>query len=286
LRASPLFAFGFTIVTISLILTAVGPSIVPYDPERAFPNEASLPPPKLTEIPGLFIASIRGDLDQPVHWFGTDPAGMDVFSRVLAAPRTDVSIGLSATALSLILGTFLGLLAGFYKSWFSEVLMRISDVSQAFPVFIMAMILVALAGRNTNNIVFALMLVYTPIYIRLTRSAVISLRDLPFVESARATGNKEFTIATKHVLPNSLTPSLIQASVNVGWAILLTSGLSFVGAGVRPPTPEWGSMIAIGANTIILGEWWPSVFPGIAISICVFGFAVLGNALDEAYGSG
>ena len=285
LQSDLLFAFGFTIVVISLVLTAIGSRIVPYDPERAEPADASVPPPKLADVPALAISSLAGKLDKPVHWFGTDPAGLDVFSRVLSAPRTDVSIGLIATVISLVAGTLLGLLAGYYQSWWSELLMRISDVSQAFPVFILAMILVALAGRNTNNIILALVVVYTPIYIRLTRSAVLGIRNSPFVESARAVGNREIVIALKHVLPNCLTPSMIQASVNVGWAILLTSGLSFVGAGVRPPTPEWGSMIAIGANTIILGEWWPSVFPGLAISIVVFGYAVVGNALDKAYGS-
>jgi peptide/nickel transport system permease protein len=153
-------------------------------------------------------------------------------------------------------------------------------------VFISAMILVALAGRATGNIVLALVLLYTPIYIRLTRSEVLSQRMRGFVEAARAMGNGELSIALRHVLPNSLAPALIQASVTVGFAVLLTAGLSFVGAGVRPPTPEWGLMISTGANQMVLGEWWPSVFPGIAISLTVFGFAVLGNRLEEEYGRG
>jgi peptide/nickel transport system permease protein len=281
---TPLFAFGLFVVIITLFLTVFGPQIVPYNPERANGLETHLPPPSLKEVPSLILSSLRGEQTKPVHWFGTDSAGLDIFSRVLVAPRTDVRIGLIATIFSLLLGTFLGLLAGYYKNWASELLMRVSDVSQAFPVFILAMVLVALGGRNTNNIILALVVVYTPVYIRLTRSASISIRNLPFVESARAMGNKEFVIALKHVLPNALTPSLVQASINVGWAILLTAGLSFVGAGVRPPTPEWGSMISLGAGLIILGEWWPSVFPGIAISIAVFGYAIIGNTLDETYG--
>ena len=161
--------------------------------------------------------------------------------------------------------------------------MRVSDVLQSFPVFISAMILVALAGRSTVNIVIALALLYTPIYIRLTRSEVLSQRVRGYVEAARALGNPELVVAFRHVLPNSLAPALIQSSVTIGFAILLTAGLSFVGAGVRPPAPEWGLMISSGANQIILGEWWPSVFPGIAISLTVFGFAVLGNALERRY---
>jgi peptide/nickel transport system permease protein len=285
LRRDPLFAFALLVVILSLILTAVGPAIAPCDPECSYAGKASVPPPKLTEMPRLLAASLRGDLEEPVHWFGTDAYGLDVFSRVIAAPRTDIRISLTATLVSLAAGTLLGLLAGYYRSWASELLMRVSDVSQSFPMFILGMVLVALAGRNVNNIVIAIIAVYGPVFIRLTRSQALSLRDLPFVEAARAMGNPEIVIALKHVLPNALTPSLVQSSNTLGRAILLTSGLSFLGAGVRPPTPEWGSMIAIGANQIILGEWWPSVFPGLAISVVVFGYAVVGNRLEEAYGA-
>jgi peptide/nickel transport system permease protein len=225
-----------------------------------------------------------GNLEKPVHWFGTDSTGLDVFSRVLAAPRTDIVIALAATALSVILGTLLGLLAGFYRNRLTGTLMRTSDVVQSFPVFILAMMLVALAGRNAINIVLTLAVLYVPIYIRLTRAQVLSQRERAYVEAARAMGNREIMIAGKHVLSNSLAPSLIQSSVTIGWAILLTAGLSFVGAGVRPPTPEWGGMIATGAPTLILGEWWPSIFPGIAISLTVFGYAIIGNLLENKYG--
>jgi peptide/nickel transport system permease protein len=146
------------------------------------------------------------------------------------------------------------------------------------------MILVVLTGRSLLNIVLALAVLFTPIFLRLTRSQVVTQRSRTYVEAARAVGHREIVIALKHVLRNSMSPSLIQASVTVGWAILLTAGLSFVGAGVRPPTPEWGGMIATGASLIVLGEWWPSVFPGIAISLTVFGYAVLGNLLEERYG--
>jgi peptide/nickel transport system permease protein len=226
---------------------------------------------------------VTGQLETPPHWFGTDATGFDVFSRVIAAPRVDLTIALLANGLSLVLGVFLGLVAGYFRNVLTEGLMRVSDVLQSFPVFISAMILVALAGRSTVNIVIALALLYTPIYIRLTRSEVLSQRVRGYVEAARALGNTELTIAVRHVLPNSLAPALIQSSVTIGFAILLTAGLSFVGAGVRPPAPEWGLMISTGANQIILGEWWPSVFPGIAISLTVFGFAVLGNTLERRY---
>jgi peptide/nickel transport system permease protein len=280
-----LFTFGVAIVTVVCILAVIGPYIGPYDPTLTTPRVA-YPPPGLFEIPGTFIAWVGGTLEYPPHWMGTDASGYDIFSRVIAAPRTDLAIALAANALSLILGVFFGLIAGYYRNWGTEFMMRVSDVMQSFPVFISAMVLVALAGRSTTNIVIALAFVYVPIYIRLTRAEVLSQKSRGFVEAARALGQPELTIALRHVLPNSMTPALIQSSVTIGFAILLTAGLSFVGAGVRPPTPEWGLMISTGANQIILGEWWPSVFPGIAISLTVFGFAVLGNALERRYEEG
>jgi len=284
-RADWLMRIGVSIVTLVIFLAIFGPYIGPYDPTRTTIRIA-VPPPGFTEMPRLFWAWIDGTLDHPPHWMGTDANGYDIFSRVIAAPRTDLKIALLANILSLIAGIFFGLVAGYWRNWSTELLIRVSDVLQSFPVFIMAMVLVALAGRSATNIIIALAFVYTPIYLRLTRAEVLSQTSRGFVEAARAMGNSELSIAMRHVLPNSLTPALIQSSVTIGFAILLTAGLSFVGAGVRPPTPEWGLMISTGANQIVLGEWWPSVFPGLAISLTVFGFAVLGNALERRYERG
>jgi len=284
-KADWLFRIGVLIVSTVTVLAVIGPYIGPYDPTLTTPR-VSNPPPGLLHVPGLLSGWIGGTLDHPPHWMGTDANGFDIFSRMIAAPRTDLVIALAANGVSLVLGVFLGLIAGYFRNFATEFLMRVSDVMQSFPVFISAMVLVALAGRSTGNIVIALAFVYTPIYIRLTRAEVLSQSARGYVEAARALGNSEFSIAMRHVLPNSLTPALIQSSVTIGFAILLTAGLSFVGAGVRPPTPEWGLMISTGSNQIILGEWWPSVFPGIAISLTVFGFAILGNALERRYEEG
>jgi len=281
-RIDWLFWVGVVIVATVTFLAAFGPLIAPYDPTLAT-GRVSVAPPPLGQWPALAWQNLTGQLERPPHWFGTDATGFDIFSRVISAPRVDLTIALAANTLSLLLGVFFGLLAGYFRNIFTETLMRVSDVLQSFPVFISAMILVALAGRSTVNIVIALALLYTPIYIRLTRTEVMSQKVRGYVEAARAMGNSEFVVAMRHVLPNSLAPALIQSSVTIGFAILLTAGLSFVGAGVRPPLPEWGLMISTGANQIILGEWWPSVFPGIAISITVFGFAVLGNTLERRY---
>jgi len=276
LRAYPTLVIGLVLVTLAVLLAVLSPYIVPYAPNTATPD-VEMAPPRLTQIPHLLMQGA------PVHWFGTDAAGLDVFSRVLTAPRTDLIIAISANLLSMFAGTLIGLLCGFYRGWLSELVMRISDLVQSFPILISGMILVTLAGRNAGNIILALGLLYTPIYVRLARVEVLSQRSRGYVEASRALGMREIVIAARHVLPNSLAPSLIQASVMVGFGILTTAGLSFVGAGVRPPTPEWGLMIAGGVDDMIQGQWWPSVFPGVAISLTVFGFAALGNGLERLY---
>ena len=280
-KEEKLFAFGTIILFLSIFLAIFGPMISPYDPGAATGN-VSVPPPPIWEWPALFVKTVFQGAEPP-HWFGTDNSGLDVFSRTISAPRTDMVIALLAALSSMVLGTVLGLIAGFYKNVATEILMRISDLLQAFPVFITAMILVALSGRNEFNIILALCLVYTPIFIRLTRAEVLGQISRGYVEAAKAVGNPQWKVAFKHVLPNSIVPSLIQLSTTVGFAVLLTSGLSFVGAGVRPPTPEWGLMISLGAPQIILGEWWQSIFPGIAISLTIFGYAAVGHGLEEDY---
>lgn len=278
-----MLTIGAALVAVSIVLMIVGPWLVPFDPQ-AVVGSPSIPPPALRDVPGLLRRLLTAGGPAHVHWFGTDASGFDIFSRVLAAPRTDVAIALSATLASFIIGVSLGLVAGYFRNPMVELLMRVSDLVQSFPVFISGMILVALAGRNVSNIVIALALLYTPIYLRLTRAEVMSQRSRSYVEAARALGNRESVVAFRHVLPNALAPAIIQSSVTIGFAILMTAGLSFVGAGVRPPTPEWGLMIAQGANDIVQGEWWPSLFPGLAISLTVFGYAAFGNGLERLYG--
>jgi peptide/nickel transport system permease protein len=256
-RVNPIFAIGLVLVVIFVFLSLVGPLLAPYNPTSASPET-------------LLAPSGR-------HWFGTDAAGLDVFSRVIAAPQVDVSIALVATIVSLVVGTLFGLFASFMRSRVGEWLMRLSDLVQAFPLFILAMIYVTMAGRSPINIITVVGVLNAPIYVRLIRSQVLTLRDMPFVDAARADGDREVSIALRHVLPNALSPAWAQASITLGWSIILTAGLSFIGAGIRPPTPEWGSMIASGANGIVIGEWWMSVFPGVVMSLAVFGFASVGE---------
>jgi peptide/nickel transport system permease protein len=259
LRTSWLFRVGLALVVVACVLAVIGPWIAPYPVETAT-ADTNLPPSR-------------------EYWFGTDPSGFDVFSRVIAAPRVDVAIALAATAFSLIIGAAVGLAVSFFRGWFGEVTMRIVDMIQSFPLFVLAIIIVVMAGRSVWNVIIVVALLNIPIYIRLVRAEVLAIRERTFVEAARAGGSSELSIACRDVLPNAMSPALAQAPITVGFAILTTAGLSFIGAGVRPPTPEWGAMIAAGTGQIIVGQWWTSFFPGVAISLTVFGFAVVGEAL-------
>jgi peptide/nickel transport system permease protein len=268
-RLSPLEVFALALFFAILFLAAFGPMIAP-DPTKTADTTQR-----------LFAPS-------GAHWFGTDENGMDIFSRILASPRMDVVIALVATAISVAIGAPLGVVAGFFEgsrrraaSIVGETILRLLDVIQAFPVFIFAMVLVAIRGASTVNIVAAVAFVNMPVFLRLVRSEVLSLRERPYAEAARAVGNSDLQIGFKHLLPNALPPIVVQISVTVGFAILLTAGLSFVGAGIAPPTPELGSMISTGAKYMITGQWWPSLFPGIALGLIVFTFGVVGETLGR-----
>ena len=216
-----------------------------------------------------------------VHWFGTDDVGMDVFSRVIAAPRVDLGIALSATILALTIGTTIGGIAGYFRTWWSELIMRISDLIQSFPVFILAMVLVTITGQEIWIVVVVIAFVNIPLYVRMIRAELLSLRERTFVEAATVIGVPAWRIIFRHLIPNVIGTIINQATITMGVAMLLTAGLSFVGAGVRVPTPEWGVMIATGASSIVTGQWWPSVFPGVALSLSVFGFALFGDGVSR-----
>ena len=184
-------------------------------------------------------------------------------------------------------GVLLGVVSGFYAGArgiprvASEAIMRGADILQAFPVFIFALALVGFRGPGTENVIVALAFLNIPYFLRVTRGAVFQVRERPFIEAARCAGNKEARIAFVHVMPNALGPALANVSPGIGFAILLTAALSFVGAGVPKPTPEWGSMISIGAPNMMTGQWWTALFPGLALGITVLGYALVGDGIRD-----
>ncbi|MBP0617742.1 ABC transporter permease [Jiella mangrovi] len=266
-RLRPGFAVGYVIIAVVLLLTVFAGVISPYDPVRADPA-AYLEPPSAA------------------HWMGTDNTGMDIATRIIYAPRIDLVIALLGTMTSALIGTPLGALVGYYEgrrrhqALLASAVMRVADVLQAFPVFVFAICLVAVFGQSIASIVAAIAFVSIPIYLRLMRTQVLTLRGMRFVEAAYVAGASDITILRRHVIPNAIAPVLSQLSVNIGWSILITACLSFVGAGVEAPTPEWGSMIAAGFQNVMTGQWWPSVFPGLALGLTVFGFALIGASIE------
>lgn len=261
IRHSPVFAVGIVIVLVAIALAIVGPVIAPYDPVKSTAAFNAAP-------------SFH-------HLMGTDNTGLDVFSRVLAAPRIDVLVALASALISLGIGSLIGLGSSFGRGPLGAAVMRIADVVQSLPLFVLAMMLVVTSGQSLLGLLAVIAFLNVPVYIRLMRGQVLAIRERSYVEAARAAGVRESLVAIRHVYPNAISPCLVQASITMGWAIILTAGLSFVGAGVRPPTPEWGSMIAIGANQLEFGAWWSSVFPGAAMALTVFGFAAVGEGLGD-----
>jgi peptide/nickel transport system permease protein len=259
-RERPSATFGLFIVSTSLLLMFFGDALAPYDPELATPD--FLEPPSAG------------------HWLGTDRSGLDIFSRLISAPRIDLTIGIIATTIAALIGVPFGVISGYIHGWVGSTIARAFDILQCLPPFIVAMCLVAFSGQSVTNVIIVLALLNSPIFVRLVRSKTYSAMQRMFVESAVCLGNSRWRIIFRHLLPNCLEPVLVQFPVNVGWAILMTSGLSFIGAGIRPPAPEWGAMIAIGAPLLITGQWWVALFPGMAIGMCVLGLALLGSALE------
>ena len=267
-RRRPAFLFGLLVVVVTILLAVSGPLVAPYNPELALPGEGLQPPSWL-------------------HWMGTDVSGMDIFSRVISAPRIDLTIALISSLIAFVAGVILGVISGYFAGsrgpgrFLSEAIMRGADILQAFPIFIFALALVGFRGPGIVNVIAALAFLNIPYFLRVTRGAVFQVRERPFIEAARCAGNSELRIAFVHVLPNALGPALANISPGIGFAILLTAALSFVGAGVPKPTPEWGSMISIGAPNMMTGQWWTAFFPGLALGLTVLGYALSGDGLRD-----
>lgn len=264
LAENPVTLAAAGLFTFFVLLALFGPWLAPFDP-LASNATAALQPPSTT------------------HWFGTDALGRDILSRTLVAARLDMGIAVSAVVLSFGFGIALGLAAGYYGGWWDTVVVRISDTIMAFPLFVLAMGIVAALGNTVGNIVLATAIINLPFYVRVARAETNIRRNAGFIEAARLSGNSDLRILAVHLFPNILPPAMVQVSLNMGWAILNAAGLSFIGLGVRPPTPEWGILVAEGAQFIVSGEWWVSFFPGAMLMLAVFSFNLLGDALRDIF---
>ncbi|GBD10013.1 putative D,D-dipeptide transport system permease protein DdpC [Candidatus Thermoflexus japonica] len=260
LRRSPTLLIGLLLISLWAMAALLAPLIAPYSPVEQRLSERLSPP-------------------SAKHLFGTDELGRDVFSRVLYGARISLPIGLGVVALTALLGTALGAVAGFVGGLVDELIMRFCDAVLAFPSLILAMAITAALGPGLNNAMLAIVLVLWPEYARLMRGQVLYLRELEYVTAARAIGATEMRILWRHILPNAFSVILVKASLDVGNAILLAAALSFVGLGAVPPTPEWGAMVAAARQKFF--EWWIGTFPGLAILTVVVGFNFLGDGLRD-----
>jgi peptide/nickel transport system permease protein len=262
LRSNPVTAIAAVAATVLCLVALVGPSLVSYDP----------------------IASDVGSALQPpsaAHWAGTDQLGRDVLARIIYAARLDLAIAASAVSISFVVGALIGSFCGYVGGRLDRSVGRLVDVLMAFPLFVLAMAMVVALGNRVENIVIATAIINLPFYIRFARAEVNVRRNAGWVEAARAGGEGHVAIVLKFLLPNVLPAMAVQISLNLGWAILNAAGLSFIGLGVKAPTPEWGIMVAEGARFISTGKWWLVAFPGLALMLTVLCFNLLGDGLRD-----
>ncbi len=262
LRGNPLTAIAAFATGLLVLVALFGPMLVPYDP---------------------IASDVAHALEAPsaAHWAGTDQLGRDVFSRLVVAARLDLAIAASAVVLSFALGAVIGSICGYAGGRLDRAVGRFVDVLMAFPLFVLAMAMVAALGNRVENIVIATAIINLPFYIRFARAEVNVRRSAGWVEAARACGDSHLSVVLRFLLPNILPAMAVQISLNLGWAILNAAGLSFIGLGVKPPTPEWGIMVAEGARFISTGKWWLVAFPGLALMLCVLCFNLLGDGLRD-----
>ena len=261
IRRSPLSLLGIMLFSGFLLIAILAPYIMPYSPYKI-------------NLSGAFQ---RPNIE---HLFGTDEMGRDILSRVIWGCRISLRVGITVVLISLCIGTILGGIAGYVGGTVDEIIMRFTDLVLAFPSLVLALALSAALGPGLNNAIFAISITWWPWYARLIRGQVLSIREAGFVEAARCVGASDFRILFRHIIPNSLGPVIVNASMDFGWAILMTSSLGFLGIGAQPPEPEWGAMINAG-RLYFMDKPWIATFPGLAILFVVLASNLIGDGLGE-----
>lgn len=257
----PMMVVGAAIVLVFLLTALLGPSLAPHNPDAIY-YTAVLHPPSAT------------------YPFGTDDTGRDILSRVMAGARISLTVGLVAVGIASVAGTLLGLLSGYFGSWVDVLIMRVMDVMLAFPDIILALVIIAILGPSLVNVMIAVGIGGIPVYTRTVRASSLSAREKEYVQAAQALGVPARRIMLRHIFPNVAAPIIVLATLGVGLSILTAAGLSFIGLGAQPPTPEWGDMLN-EARTYLQQAPWMGVFPGAAIMLTVVGLNLLGDGLRD-----
>ncbi|WP_428846278.1 ABC transporter permease [Metallumcola ferriviriculae] len=253
---------GLIIVLVLILAALFAPAIAPYNPEK-----------------GELVQRLQAP--SGANWLGTDAQGRDILSRVIFGSRISIQVGMITVGISLVIGTFLGAVSGYYGGVLDMLVMRFIDMMMAFPYILLAIAITAVLGPSLVNAMIAIGIVGIPIYARVVRGAVLSVKEQEYVEAARAAGCSDGRIIWRHVLPNCIAPIIVQATLGVGTAILDAAGLSFLGLGAKPPKPEWGLMLNQGKDSLQTAPW-TVMFPGLAILLVVLGFNLLGDGLRDA----
>lgn len=260
-RRQPLTVIGLAIVLMVLVIIAAAPLLAPYNPDKV-------------------ALSLRLKPPSAAHWFGTDEVGRDLFSRVIYGARASCGAAFLIVAISTIAGALIGCLSGILSGRLDTIIMRLMDVLLALPALVLAMALAAALGPSLVNAMLAVAIVRIPAYVRLARGQTLSLRERVYVRAARTYGASPFYILRWHVLPNALSPLIVQATLDLGNIILIAAALSFLGLGAQPPTSEWGALVSSGRR-FILDQWWYSTFPGLAILVTAMGCNLLGDGIRD-----
>lgn len=261
IRHQPLALIGLSIFIALVLVAILAPYIAPYDPLEVDLGNRLLPP------------SAR-------HLFGTDEMGRDVLSRVIHGSRISLRVGLTVVLIAFPFGSILGAIAGFYGGLIDELIMRVVDIFLCIPGLVLAMAIAAALGPSIQNVLLSLAVVWWPWYTRIVRSVILGLKEQDFVQAARAIGATNRRIIARHLLPNAIAPAFVNATLDLGFVILSAAGLSFIGLGAQPPSPEWGAMLSTSRD-ILREAWWAATFPGLAILLSVLSINLLGDAFRD-----
>jgi peptide/nickel transport system permease protein len=262
LSKNPIIPVGAIIIVLMIVVGTFAPYLAPYEPSKMYSRN-------------------RREAPSKQFWLGTDRLGRDMLSRMIWGTRVSLVIGVLAVSVSLVIGLTIGMISGYYGGMIDEILMRMMDIIFAFPSLLLAIALIAVTGPSMRNIIFVVGLIRIPRFARILRGTVLSIKEKEFVEAARALSKSDVGIMLQHILPNCIAPLTVEASLSIATAIITESALSFLGIGVRPPTPSWGQMIADGRSELFTAPWIV-IFPGLAIMVTVLGYNLFGDGLRDA----
>ncbi|GAA4722114.1 ABC transporter permease subunit [Brevibacillus fulvus] len=260
-RKNPLTLVGLVVLLFIILLAIFVPLISPYEPTKIHVVERFSPP-------------------SAKHLFGTDEVGRDIFTRILYGARLSLGMGVAVVLSAGVIGTAIGAVSGYFGGRIDQIIMRLMDIVLAFPSLVLAMAVAATLGPNLFNALLAIAIIKVPVYVRLARAETLALRERLYVKAAYTFGIKPWRIITRHIIPNAVTPVIIQVTLDIGDAILMVATLGFLGLGAQPPTPEWGAMISVGWK-YLLDYWWYPTFPGLALFLASCGFNLIGDGIRD-----